>query len=302
MKRRNILSFAVALVMCISMCMPGLTAYAVDPGDTPPVETECNCEDKCTEGSIDPDCSVCSADGADLDDCIGPHLEEEPATPPTNDLAGTPVLLSDPVHYVDEKGSTQTCTNYTEVTRYDSQWSTGWYVVTESFLRNYDNIIEVKGDVKLILADNASLVIDNGISVTAGNSLTIYGQTQQTGKLEAESNEGAAAIGGGGTITINGGKITARASAYSDYEAGAGIGGNGGESAGTVTINGGTVTASGGYARDKRATGAGIGGGYLSTGGTVKITGGTVTAYSGPQYNLLDDQCMLLPSVPADAV
>lgn len=289
MKRRKILSFAMALVMCISMCMPGLTAYAVDPGDTPPAEPECNCEDKCTEGSIDPDCSVCSADGADLDDCIGPHSEEEPATPPTNDLAGTPVLLSDPVNYVDENGSTQTCAIYTEVTSADSRWSNGWYVVTGSPLRN-DGSIEVEGDVYLILADNASLEIDNGISVTEGNSLTIYGQTQQTGELEARSrNEGAAAIGGGGTITINGGIITAIASSSSHYEAGAGIGGNGGESAGTVTINGGTVTACGGYARTQRATGAGIGGGYLSTDGTVQITGGTVTAYSGPQYPR-DDQ------------
>ena len=321
MKRRKILSFAMALVMCISMCMPGLTAYAVDPGDTPPAEPECNCEDKCTEGSIDPDCSVCSADGADLDDCIGPHSEEEPATPPTNDLAGTPVLfedekgntqtcatytevtseepatpptndlagtpvlLSDSVNYVDEKGSIQTCDTYTEVTRYVSQWNAGWYVVTERYLRNYDSI-EVNGDVKLILADNASLEISKGISVKEGNSLTIYGQGKQSGKLTANASGGDAAIGGGGTITINGGTITAKAS--STGGAGAGIGGDEGGYAGTIIINGGIVTASGGYDSTKRATGAGIGGGYLSTGGTVKITGGTVTAYSGPQSSWID--------------
>lgn len=78
MKRRKILSFAMALVMCISMCMPGLTANAANPGDIPPMEPECTCEYKCTEGSIDPVCGVCSADGADLTQCKGTEKAPEP--------------------------------------------------------------------------------------------------------------------------------------------------------------------------------------------------------------------------------
>lgn len=71
MKRRKILSFAMALVMCISMCMPGLTAYATDSGDAPPVTSVCTCTDKCTEGNPNPDCDVCGAEGADLSKCTG---------------------------------------------------------------------------------------------------------------------------------------------------------------------------------------------------------------------------------------
>ena len=73
-----------------------------------------------------------------------------------------------------------------------------------------------QGDVNLILADGAKLTATGdatqaGICVSGkGNSLTIYGQTYQSGKLEAEVNAGAG-IGGNGeggegsNITINGG-------------------------------------------------------------------------------------------------
>ena len=76
MKRRKILSFAMALVMCISMCMPGLTAYAADPGDTPPAEpVTCTCDDKCTKDNTNPDCTVCNTD---LTQCKGTEKAPEP--------------------------------------------------------------------------------------------------------------------------------------------------------------------------------------------------------------------------------
>ena len=76
MKRRKILSFAMALVMCISMCMPGLTAYAADPGDTPPAEpVTCTCDDKCTKDNTNPDCTVCNTD---LTQCKGAEKAPEP--------------------------------------------------------------------------------------------------------------------------------------------------------------------------------------------------------------------------------
>lgn len=61
---------------------------------------------------------------------------------------------------------------------------------------------------------------------------------------------GYAPIGGSegcsyGTITINGGRVTAKGGRHA-----AGIGGGNGASAGQATINGGTVTATGGSASD----------------------------------------------------
>ena len=86
---------------------------------------------------------------------------------------------------------------------------------------------------KLVLCDGATLMAMNGIDVSAGNALTICGQALGTGTLEAMAPSNTVGIGIGGTVTINGGTVTAVGGSSA-----AGIGG-------TVTINGGTVTATG---------------------------------------------------------
>ena len=217
----------------------------------------------------------------------------------------------------DENGTnwtTATCTDAAEVTNADTAWGTSasdtWYVVNGTMTIGSLSSkirISVSGNVHLILTDGCSLTINGGIEVADGNSLTIYGQTGDTGSLliqnvdnekagigsagntkcgsitinggkvnVAKSGDNGAGIGSGyqgdsGTITINGGIVTATGNGYS-----AGIGGGGLRSGGTITINGGTVTATGG-----NSGGAGIGGGEWGDGGTITINGGTITATGG---------------------
>ncbi|MDR1984310.1 MAG: carbohydrate-binding domain-containing protein, partial [Prevotellaceae bacterium] len=109
-----------------------------------------------------------------------------------------------------------------------------------------------------------------GLQVTVGAILAIDG----TGSLTANGGNFGAGIGGGngsdgGSITINGGTVTATG------KWGAGIGGGYTGSGGNISISGGTVMANGGYG------GAGIGGGYTGSGGNISISGGTVTATGG---------------------
>ena len=114
-----------------------------------------------------------------------------------------------------------------------------------------------------------------GVHVGSGSELTLTG----TGELTAKSTNGTrsgAGIGSGrkensGNIVIRSGTVIAESAMY-----GAGIGG-GYSSAGTVTIDGGTVTATGGNSDNGLSGGAGIGGGSGGF-GTVTINGGTVTA------------------------
>ena len=145
------------------------------------------------------------------------------------------------VSYIDptEPGSqskTAACTQYNG----QDTLTSGWYVV-EGDVFNGSRIF-VKGDVNLILKDNAELTVGAGIIVDVNNnvtnSLTIWAQSDgaNMGKLTAFGGDFAAGIGGGdgddgGTVTVNGGKLTARGGS-----GGAGIGG-------TVTVNGGEVTA-----------------------------------------------------------
>ena len=159
-------------------------------------------------------------------------------------------------------------------------WTAGWYVVTGEDVTLSQGAI-CAGNVHLILADGAKLtatgaIYKAGIQVSGeGNSLTIYGQTAQTGQLIANGGEKAAGIGGGefgsgSNITINGGMVTANGGDYA-----AGIGGGEDGSGSNITINRGTVTATGGE------YGAGIGGGDSGSGSNITINGGTVIANGG---------------------
>ena len=168
------------------------------------------------------------------------------------------------------------CADYTLLSA-QTELISGWYVVAGD--TQIDTRITVTGDVNIILMDGVTLTAYRGINVGEGSSLTIWAQCDATedgspaGALVAYlgNNDSDAAIGGnyeqkGGTITINGGFITAGSSKH-----GAGIGGGDGKDGGTTVIHGGSVLASSEY-------GAGIGGGDSGGGGNITVTGGAVTA------------------------
>lgn len=137
-----------------------------------------------------------------------------------------------PVEYIDfdENGvqitEPRSCDQYSLVTENNTEWNAsdennGWYVVSGEVTigkKEAPQRVTVSGDVHLILANDAKLTVNGGISVNAGNSLTVYAQPAEndktTGSLTVENvEEGNAGIGGdvqqsGDTITINGGEIT----------------------------------------------------------------------------------------------
>lgn len=202
---------------------------------------------------------------------------------------------ADDVKYLEFNTSTKTfgtknCTSFTTVSDQTS-WTAGWYVVNGEV--TIETRIIVTGDVHLILADGATFNATKGIGCTEGNSITIYGQSNDEatmGVLECgqglgKSNPeyGYAAIGGensssspvNGTITIHGGKILAHGTDF-----GAAIGGGYGNQSnkkdfGAIIINGGVVSAD-----NNGQCSAVIGGGTYMTRGNITINGGKVTAYN----------------------
>ena len=181
---------------------------------------------------------------------------------------------------------TKAASEYAVVTSGNTSWGTAgtttWYVATDDIA--ISSRVTVSGDVHLILADNCTLTISGGIQVTGSNALTIYGQGNGTGKLNAYAASGShfAGIGGNvyttgeswtpvaGTITINGGNITATGDGN-----GSGIGGGSGGGYDAITINGGSVIAQSGNGR--LSSGIGASGGE-ATSATITISGGTVVA------------------------
>ena len=146
------------------------------------------------------------------------------------------------ISYLDEGGAERqrylytVLTNATGDVEYGTNGAENWYVVT--------NAVTISGRLyfgdyaaHLILCDGATLAVTNadGRAIQASN-LTIYGQTNGTGTVTANgTGGGSCGISAGGSITINGGTVTAN-----------GTNGYGISAGGSITINGGTVTAESG--------------------------------------------------------
>lgn len=125
---------------------------------------------------------------------------------------------ADVQYYVDIDGQVKLPGIVTPITNESSFLDSGWYIVQGNVQTGK---LTCRGDVKIILADGAKLTAQGtennaGISVSSDDqSLTIYGQINQTGQLIAEGGDNAAGIGGdryrnNRKITIAGGLITAK--------------------------------------------------------------------------------------------
>ncbi len=193
------------------------------------------------------------------------------------------VLAADAVSYIDRVwdgtkvvSTEKTVTDYTVVTSEIKTMNSGWYVVTDNV--TVDNNVTVSGTAHIILCDGKTLTITHSLRVSEGNSVFIYGQKNDSGKLSANaSGKGAGAgIGGytdhknAGQITINGGIVDAKGDIM-----GAGIGGAAYGGAGQITINGGSVNATG--ASEAAGIGTGFSGNGAQDGQTITINGGSVS-------------------------
>ena len=155
------------------------------------------------------------------------------------------VVALDPVSYMAwdstqsklvEKTGENACTSYKVVKNStgDVTWGTSgvttWYVLPED--ATISGKVTVIGNVNLILCDDATLTASSasGIAVDSGNSLTVYGQSGDSGVLDAGGT-----ISVGGAMTIDGGSLIASGDVGISLQSDASV----------FNINSGTVTASG---------------------------------------------------------
>ena len=132
-----------------------------------------------------------------------------------------------------------------------------WYVATGSYTFEHDRL-NARGHVHLILADGAVFNVNGNMYGISGSDLTIYGQRQGTGQLNASTrsaSSGQGAIHVARDLTIYDGTVSTTTAS------GVGI-----TASNNVTIHGGTVSTT-------AVSGDGI---YASN--NVTIHGGTVNA------------------------
>lgn len=211
-----------------------------DSGE-PEGPAECTCETLCTADSVNPDCPVCSAEGADLTACAG-TVEEGDAAPQT--VTAWAVEGDVTYLYYDTNTKTwQTGTissgDYTTASFTASSWGTAgnttWYVANSTGNIAGRNTIQVNGDVRLILAAGSNIsLIDIPLNITDGSSLTIYGQDSSSGRLSVTPFSGSAITLGSGTLNIYGGTLISR-------DIYAGTGSITGEAGSSININGNAV-------------------------------------------------------------
>ena len=125
-----------------------------------------------------------------------------------NPVSTKKVDAKEAVRYVDRnwddeakkvKQEEKICTNYSVLDK-DSKVLDGWCVVNEDV--KADHILWVKGTANIIICDGVELECD-AIRVNEGETLNIYSQSGDSGKLKVDYRhfENASAIGGGGMAT-----------------------------------------------------------------------------------------------------
>ena len=166
--------------------------------------------------------------------------------------------------------------NAQEIKTDTNELAGGWYVLSGSLETNTRIVVRgtAGNPTNIVLMDGAVLDAKVGIELASNNVLNIYGQSNDTGTINAVSEiNQVSGIGGdihtaGGTLNVYGGTITATGGREA-----AGIGGGRLGSGGKFTIYGGHVTA-----KANQVNGKGIGSGDSGYGGSFTMYGGIVDA------------------------
>jgi hypothetical protein len=211
-------------------------------------------------------------DAAD-NDITASIISSSTLTMPAGDVTAT---ANWKVPYIDVDGNTAYCTDFTELTGGDAtSLDAGWYVVNSNV--SYTDRVTLDGDVTIILCDDKTMNIGtegarlHHICIYGyQKSLTIYGQSGQTGALKTynTSSSGISVS----NYAQHGGNVTANANA-----------GN------AVSLYGGDFTLSRGTL-EATTTGSSMFAISLSgTGHSVNMSGGTLTATSSNSIAIYAD-------------
>ena len=220
--------------------------------------------------------TVTAADGTKL--TAGTDFTYTPET--VREMGDYTLTISGKGSYTGTKTFPISVSDQREVTSKSTVLTTGEYTVFEDV--TIAERITIDGSVVLNLGENAKLKVPKGIELSKGNSLTINGPgSLNIGVVETDkSGIGAVEVG---TLVINSGSIEIAA-----FSAGAAIGGDrNNTSGGSITINGGKISIvntrgkciGGGYDDDRKGQ-YGVCGDIVINGGQLDL--GSIIGFFGP--------------------
>ncbi len=153
----------------------------------------------------------------------------------------------------------------------NTTWFTYTGQITFSGISTFNNINVVSGNHNIILKDTDIKGIVNTPALLINPNATASIELQNENILQGGDYAAGLQVPTGASLVINGnGSLNAIGGYFS-----AGIGGANNSSSGSITINGGTITAT------TFNQAAGIGGGNMGDADTITITGGNITAIGG---------------------
>ena len=226
--------------------------------------------------------TVTAADGTKL--TAGTDFTYTPET--VREMGDYTLTISGKGSYTGTKTFPISVSDQREVTSKSTVLTTGEYTVFEDV--TIAERITIDGSVVLNLGENAKLKVPKGIELSKGNSLTINGPgSLNIGVVETDkSGIGAVEVG---TLVINSGSIE-----ISVFSAGAAIGGDrNNTSGGSITINGGKISIvntrgkciGGGYDDDRKGQ-YGVCGDIVINGGQLDL--GSIIGFFGPSIHSND--------------
>ena len=267
--------FSALLALCMLLCLMPTAAFAAENTETPPA---CSCETACTAESMNAECPVCGAEGADPKNCKCAQPADDAAAQPEGKVS-TPQPegeVSDP-QPEKEVSDSQPKTALTALSG-EGETPAASGAVTE--VSNAEELTKAIADSKFDTVKLAKdIIISSSLTVKRAVTLDLNGFVL---KYQNDSQRGSV------IVVENGGQLTIEDSNTSKPSHRFKLDGKLwvlDETSGTETVNGGVITGgtgkpiqfgSGIYVHD-----AYYGGGvYIAPGGQLTMTGGNIIGCS----------------------
>ena len=267
--------FSTLLALCMLLCLMPTAAFAEESTETPPA---CSCETACTAESMNTDCPVCGAEGAEPKNCKCAQPEEEMSDPQPKGKVSTPQPekeVSDP----QPEGKVSAPQPETALTALSGGNETPAAGETVKEVSTVDELTKAMDDTKVNTVKLAEdIIISSSLTVTRAVTLDLNGHVL---KYESENKGSVIVVENGGQLTIEDSNTSNLSHRFNP---------NGklwvlDEASGTETVNGGVITGGTGkpiqYGGNGRFYYTYYGGGvYIAPGGQLTMTGGNIIGCS----------------------